>query len=699
MALRAVGTAGYGLLLAFSPGINPTEWLDTVEDFFFVNDVPSARQAASARLLMTKAVRRELFPPGSSDVSSWTPTTTTSPIQLEIRFSGLRQRKDQSIRDFASEVAEVGRRAGKAESELNSTRKLRLREQATLTKTRQLTERLAEIEKEIKEGRRRAVNDDATESGGLVKAVDSLARRLEKMETAQDRPSRVRSTRRPTECFQCSGLAMAELQAGHAPSVAGKLNGLEISLLLDSGAVVSVSPLPIWHKSTGGESLESAGGSIRLGDGRRVRLCGQGTLPLQVGSWRGRIHVAVVESLVDPGRGDDHDKLLENPDRPQTRPVSTSEHWMRPGYGKPRGSVGETRDRQRKAGSLRKRSGRQSVLRSLLRRCGKVISCGETDFERTNLVQHRIETGGAQSVKLPPRCLPQAQREAVDRLIREMLQTRVIKPTSGRWSSPVVLVRKKDGSPRFCFSTPDLASGYWQVEVAKTDQEKTVFSTPMGLFQFRLMPFVPCNAPATFQRLIEKAMKGLTWKTCLVYLDDIIVFGKAEEEHLQRLDRVLSRLQFVGLKIKPEKCQLMRHSVHCLSHIVTQSGIGTDPEVTEAVQRWPTPRCVKEVWQFLGRQKLLLWTFCQKLCRRGEPSAGTDEERGEVALGAEEGGGIYQHEASAGQPPNPRPPRFRPHVPAGCRCQRRRRWSSAVSARGTKPTSSDRKRQPLALTR
>ncbi|KRZ49226.1 hypothetical protein T02_1965, partial [Trichinella nativa] len=86
-------------------------------------------------------------------------------------------------------------------------------------------------------------------------------------------------------------LAMTELQAGHAPSVAGKLNGLEISLLLDSGA----------HKSTGGEPLEAAGGSILLSDGRRVRLCGQGTLPLQVVSWRGRIHVAVVESLVVPG--------------------------------------------------------------------------------------------------------------------------------------------------------------------------------------------------------------------------------------------------------------------------------------------------------------------------------------------------------------------------------------------------------------
>ncbi|KRZ48682.1 hypothetical protein T02_4533 [Trichinella nativa] len=94
---------------------------------------------------------------------------------------------------------------------------------------------------------------------------------------------------------------MTELQAGHAPSVAGNLNGLEISLLLDSWAVVSVVLLSILHKSTVVEPLEAAGCSILLSDGRRVRLCGQGTLPLQVGSWRGRIHVGVVESWVVPG--------------------------------------------------------------------------------------------------------------------------------------------------------------------------------------------------------------------------------------------------------------------------------------------------------------------------------------------------------------------------------------------------------------
>ncbi|KRX13979.1 Transposon Ty3-G Gag-Pol polyprotein [Trichinella nelsoni] len=90
------------------------------------------------------------------------------------------------------------------------------------------------------------------------------------------------------------------------------------------------------------------------------------------------------------------------------------------------------------------------VLRSILRKCGKAISRGEADLGRTSLEKHHIDTRGAQPVTLPPRRLPKAQREVMDRLIREMLHAGVIEPASGPWSSPVVLVRKKDGSPRFC---------------------------------------------------------------------------------------------------------------------------------------------------------------------------------------------------------------------------------------------------------
>ena len=112
------------------------------------------------------------------------------------------------------------------------------------------------------------------------------------------------------------------------------------------------------------------------------------------------------------------------------------------------------------------------------------------------------------------------------------------------------------------FSTLDLASGYWQVGVDPADREKTAFATPDGLYQFRVMPFRLCNAPGTFQRLMEHVLRGLHWCTCLVYLDDIIIFSKTIQDHLTRLAEVLTRLRSAGLKLKPSKCHLLRESVH-----------------------------------------------------------------------------------------------------------------------------------------
>jgi len=108
------------------------------------------------------------------------------------------------------------------------------------------------------------------------------------------------------------------------------------------------------------------------------------------------------------------------------------------------------------------------------------------------------------------------------------------------------------------FSTLDLASGYWQVEVEPADREKTAFVTPHGLYQFRVMPFGLCNAPGTFQRLMERVLAGLHWTSCLVYLDDIIIFSQNVSDHMQKLREVFGRLQKAGLKVKPIKCFLMQ---------------------------------------------------------------------------------------------------------------------------------------------
>eukprot|EP00731_Ephydatia_muelleri_P024465 Em0016g736a len=197
-------------------------------------------------------------------------------------------------------------------------------------------------------------------------------------------------------------------------------------------------------------------------------------------------------------------------------------------------------------------------------------------------------------IKQSGRRLPFHQREEVKELLDGMLERQVIEPSQGSWSSPVVLVKKKDGSTRFCvdfrqlnavtkknaqplpridetldvlgsarwFSCLDLTSGYWQVEVAPEDREKMAFVTPYGLFQFRVMPFGLTNAPATFQHLMERVLAGLHWTTCLIYLDDILIFSATVQQHFTRLREIFDRLKQAGLKIKPIKLTEKGHVWH-----------------------------------------------------------------------------------------------------------------------------------------
>ncbi|GFX24071.1 hypothetical protein TNCV_2435641 [Trichonephila clavipes] len=186
-----------------------------------------------------------------------------------------------------------------------------------------------------------------------------------------------------------------------------------------------------------------------------------------------------------------------------------------------------------------------------------VFSRNSSDIGHITVTQHRIDTADHPPIKQHPRRLPFAKQEEVGTLLREMQENDIIEPSSSPWASPIVLVRKKDGSTRFCvdyrklndvtkkdsyplpriddtldtlsghkwFSTLDLKGGYWQVEIHPEDREKTAFTSGQGLWQFKVMPFGLCNAPATFERLMETVLKGLTFEACLIYLDDVIIGG------------------------------------------------------------------------------------------------------------------------------------------------------------------------------
>lgn len=200
---------------------------------------------------------------------------------------------------------------------------------------------------------------------------------------------------------------------------------------------------------------------------------------------------------------------------------------------------------------------------------GDLFALDSSELGVTDIVQHTIDTGDNTPVHQQARRIPFALHAKVEEMTAEMLEQGVIRPSQSPWASPIVLVTKKDGTTRFCvdyrrlnaltkldvfplprvddsldllaksryFSTLDLGSGYWQVSMAPDSVEKTAFATHSGLYEFAVMPFGLCNAPATFQRLMETVLAGLARDTCIVYLDDILVMGATLEEHLQNLTK------------------------------------------------------------------------------------------------------------------------------------------------------------------
>ncbi|KZS20370.1 Uncharacterized protein APZ42_012952 [Daphnia magna] len=157
------------------------------------------------------------------------------------------------------------------------------------------------------------------------------------------------------------------------------------------------------------------------------------------------------------------------------------------------------------------------------------------------------------------------------------------------------------------FSSIDFQSGYHQVPVVYSDRLKTAFITADGLYQFRTLPFGLTNAPGTFQRAMDIILAGLRWSTCLIYLDDVIIYSATFQQHLERLRLVLGCLSQAGLKLKWSKCSFMEHTLKVLGHLISKEVVAPDPEKLEAVQSFPSPNeghstanKVKQVQSFLG---------------------------------------------------------------------------------------------------
>ena len=249
----------------------------------------------------------------------------------------------------------------------------------------------------------------------------------------------------------------------------------------------------------------------------------------------------------------------------------------------------------------------------------------------TTLAVHKVETPGQTPLRQPPYRIPEAVREGMRKEIQEMTQLGVIEHSDSPWASPVVLVPKKDGTTRFCvdyrrlnertttdaypmprvdelldriargryLTTIDLCKGYWQIPLAEDAIPKSAFVTPFGLYQFKVMPFGMKNAPATFQRMVDRLLDGFQEFAC-AYLDDIAIYSGSWEEHLVHVGVVLDKIRAAGLTLKPEKCHLGMAEVQYLGHRVGCGSQRPEPAKVEAVANWPTPTTKTQVLAFLG---------------------------------------------------------------------------------------------------
>lgn len=272
-------------------------------------------------------------------------------------------------------------------------------------------------------------------------------------------------------------------------------------------------------------------------------------------------------------------------------------------------------------------------LHSLLGKWKDVFSKGSSDIGYTKLLEHEIKLTDDKPFKEPYRRIPPALFDEVREHVREMLEAGCIRESNSPFSSNVVLVRKKDGSLRFCidfrklnkrtvkdayalpridetidclsgskfFSRLDLRSAYWNCGIKESDKFMTAFNLgPLGFYEWNRLPFGLTNSGATFQRLMERCMGEAHLRQCLVFLDDIVVFSSTIEQHFERLESVFKRLKENGLKLRGDKCEFFKSEIKYLGVVVSADGIKTDPDKISAVKNWPLICGVKDLRKFLG---------------------------------------------------------------------------------------------------
>ncbi len=273
--------------------------------------------------------------------------------------------------------------------------------------------------------------------------------------------------------------------------------------------------------------------------------------------------------------------------------------------------------------------GQRNELNSLLAGYGDVL---RDQPGKTTVIEHDIEMEpGVKPVRQNSYRIPQAKLDTAKREVESMIELGVIEESSSPWSSPYLLVPKPDGTSRFCvnykkvnklskfdaYPMPriqeivdkigpakyitklDLCKGYWQVPLTERSKQYTAFSTPLGLYQFKYLPFGLHGAPATFQRMMDRLLRGKE-KFAAAYMDDLVIFSDEWEDHVNHVQDVLETLRQANLTAKPSKCSFAQTQVEYLGYFVGNGQIMPKKTKVEAIETWDQPKTKRDVRAFLG---------------------------------------------------------------------------------------------------
>ncbi|CAF1349799.1 unnamed protein product, partial [Rotaria sordida] len=247
------------------------------------------------------------------------------------------------------------------------------------------------------------------------------------------------------------------------------------------------------------------------------------------------------------------------------------------------------------------------------------------------VLKNAIDTGTHRPIHTPPYRKSNKDQETLRKETDKLLKNAIIEHSTSPWSSPVVLVKKKDGTTRFCvdyrrlnqittkdafplpriddiydqltkatyFTKFDFKAGYFQVPLDKSDRPKTAFSTRDGHFQFKVLPQGLTNGPPTFQRIVNQILGPNRWKHVLAYIDDIIIYSQNFNEHLKHIEEVCSLLQEANFKLNVEKCEVARPEILFLGHVIKAGTIKPDPNNIRGLTDTREPTSAEEAFRFV----------------------------------------------------------------------------------------------------